>query len=431
MNVKPPIGELVCHKTFGHGRITEVCEQPNHSAVLMVQFFDVPGIKGFKVPDAFITTKYISTSSELVTEWLSTYTAFHCAICERQRDTLQEIDGEHICSECIERLPRCWECGTHMRRNRIGLAINEVFLMKYICTDCATKDYRQCNQCGNMHSISRRKNRFPRISDEVMLCENCIESKTIICDCCEENIFEKDATLVEGHPLCNVCYTKKSYICKTCGQYIFGNMCYPFLEGFCNVCGPTSVYEQYAAERIKHMGECVRKAFHSFQKCASTPLMTRLHKSYHSQYTNAKAFLSEIENSNKDFLYQMQLEHVQRLEKAPPYDTLLIDLWNLTLIVVSDLPQQISNYYEGVITATNFKQSSNYTWMSVHATRKKMKVSLSDGRIAYIWDKPYRFRAVTEFNKDFGMEFHGRYEVVQKDQYGDTSDFYIIGAIES
>lgn len=126
----------------------------------------------------------------------------------------------------------------------------------------------------------------------------------------------------------------------------------------------------------------------------------------------------------------MQLDQVQRFEQEPPYDTLLIDLWNLTLIIVYGLPQQIENYYDGVITATKFKQTSTYNWTYIHDKRKKTKVALPDGNTVYLWDKPYQFRAVTEFNKDFGMEFHGPHLEIEKDKYGATAEFYIIGAIE-
>lgn len=425
-----PIGEIVHHKSFGDGRIVEVCNQPNHSAIIKVQFFDVPDLKGFIVPNAFITTNNISTESKLVKEWLSSYTAFHCDICNRQKDNIQEIDGDRICSDCKKSLVRCWECGTYKRPNRIGLTTNISYFRRHICNDCLENYYHLCSHCGTMYSLPARQKAFPRIADDIMLCEDCLKEGTITCDCCEQHMFETNSVSIGKHRICSDCHTKRTYICKSCGQNTFNNRHYPFLPGFCIDCGPTVLYERYATEHISRMGAITRLSFHRFKEIETTPLMTRLHKKYHERYSAAKTALSEMHCNSNEFVYKMQLDQVQRFEQDPPYNTLLIDFWNLTLIIVYGLPQQIGNYYDGAITATKFKQTSAYSWTNIHDKRKKTKVVLPDGNTAFLWDKPYQFRAVTDFNKDFGMEYHGPHLVVEKDKYGDTAEFYIIGAIE-
>lgn len=433
MSIKLPIGEVVHHnsprESFGDGIITEIHEQKNHSAIIKVRFSSVPGTKGFQVPDAFIITKNLSSSSELVNTWLSTYTAFHCDVCMRQKDNIQEIDGDRICNDCKKSLIRCWECGSYKRTNRIGLTTKVSFLRKNICFDCLEKYYHQCNQCGTMFSLPARQKSFPRISDEIVWCEDCIKDGAITCDCCEQNIFEEDSVQVYDHCVCGECYTKQTYICKACGQYAFGERQYPFLPGFCVDCGPITLYEQYATGLISQMTTPIRMTFRRFKEIETTPLMTRLHKKYHEGYSSAQKALSEMHSNSDDVLFKMQVERVQQFEKARPFDTLLIDLWDLTLVIVYGLPQQIGNYYDGVITATNFKQASTYKWANIHDERKKTKVVLPDGKVAYVWDKPYQFRATTEYNKDFGMEFHGPNLVIEKDKYGATAKFYIIGAI--
>ena len=78
---------------------------------------------------------------------------------------------------------------------------------------------------------------------------------------------------------------------------------------------------------------------------------------------------------------------------------------------------------------TEITQSSLSLWNDVNIERSKAKTTWSDGRVFNLWDYPYNLRAVTNFDMDYRKEFvYGdlRYE---GNNYGDTSDFYIVGSL--
>ncbi len=52
-------------------------------------------------------------------------------------------------------------------------------------------------------------------------------------------------------------------------------------------------------------------------------------------------------------------------------------------------------------------------------------------KLLHISSKPYLLNAMTDYDRDYGNIYHGEDLVKEGNQYGDTSEFYIIGYTES
>ena len=58
------------------------------------------------------------------------------------------------------------------------------------------------------------------------------------------------------------------------------------------------------------------------------------------------------------------------------------------------------------------------------------KITLSNGKVMHLFEKPYILNAATKYDKDFRKEWRNGILDYEGNQYGDTSRFYIVGCIE-
>jgi len=57
-------------------------------------------------------------------------------------------------------------------------------------------------------------------------------------------------------------------------------------------------------------------------------------------------------------------------------------------------------------------------------------ISLSNGKNLKLWETPYILEAQTDYDKDYRKEWKNGYLEYEGNEYGDTSEFYIIGCLE-
>ena len=73
----------------------------------------------------------------------------------------------------------------------------------------------RCNVCG---VTLNEENAFELDGD--ILCEHCLEERSVICDCCGERISRERADGDEYTTLCNNCYIHRYTTCENCGILI-------------------------------------------------------------------------------------------------------------------------------------------------------------------------------------------------------------------
>lgn len=81
------------------------------------------------------------------------------------------------------------------------------------------------------------------------------------------------------------------------------------------------------------------------------------------------------------------------------------------------------------ITFTEFKKNKVSFWQDVDDVRKACRLPLDQNSVLCLWNRPYILKAATEFDKDFRKEWRNGVMVYEGNNFGDTTNFYIIGSV--
>lgn len=135
-----------------------------------------------------------------------------------------------------------------------------------------------------------------------------------------------------------------------------------------------------------------------------------------------------------------------------PFDVLYVRFFNkkywlaldLVIIFEYDIPKPViqsisSDYYSKAperdapnrITFTTFKKDKIGHWLSIDEERRAADIQISKDHILHLWNRPFVLEASTDYDKDFRKEWRDGYLEYEGNEYGDTSDFYIIGSVET
>ena len=112
-------------------------------------------------------------------------------------------------------------------------------------------------------------------------------------------------------------------------------------------------------------------------------------------------------------------------------DTLLIRIAGVCIVVIHTLPHKYSSISNqaGSWTMTELKQDGHFAFNIIDEDRTCKRMHWDDEKWLNIWSVPMHLRAVTNGDKDFRKEYIGGDLVYEGNEYGDTSDFYIIGTL--
>lgn len=84
---------------------------------------------------------------------------------------------------------------------------------------------------------------------------------------------------------------------------------------------------------------------------------------------------------------------------------------------------------EGTCTASAFKRNSSLLWHNVGHIHY-MTTAWDDEQKLQIWKHPFRLKAQTFSDMNYGNEYRWGELIVEGNRYGDTSDFYVIGELK-
>lgn len=243
----------------------------------------------------------------------------------------------------------------------------------------------------------------PYIDKDLHICECCADEKLGRCFSCDEWIDPEKSKYINYIYLCDDCYSKKVFTCKECGEKYYSDKTN---SKICDHCQTKKDFLKFV-ENIPFDNIVSKEiSFYSLKKTPTTVLMSRLRHCYGNINTE---------------------------ENKSPFDLLYITCLNRKYIVMWDIPHKIKQISKYECTMTEFKKSS-----LLYSDSYKLKICktlpLNDHQDLSIFEYPFNLRAQTDANKNYGNRFcyHGGDLVDEEygNQYGDTSDFCILGYIE-
>lgn len=104
-----------------------------------------------------------------------------CSTCGRAEDDVDEVQGEHLCRWCRDRLPTCEACGAPMRES-LPVEGDESGLLRVCDPRCGARiqDDIGCQRCKRIPADPNdvrqvtRWNRDDRTWDESYVCTTCV-----------------------------------------------------------------------------------------------------------------------------------------------------------------------------------------------------------------------------------------------------------------
>ena len=83
------------------------------------------------------------------------------------------------------------------------------------------KETRICSNCGIEHPLDT----MYQVEGD-WLCESCADRLTVVCDYCNERIYEENAVEDDTHTLCDHCFDEYYIRCADCGRIISRDRAY-------------------------------------------------------------------------------------------------------------------------------------------------------------------------------------------------------------
>nr|WP_330423124.1 hypothetical protein [Butyricicoccus sp. OF13-6] len=83
------------------------------------------------------------------------------------------------------------------------------------------KETRICANCGIEHPLDT----MYQVEGD-WLCESCADRLTVVCDHCNERIYEENAIEDDNHTLCDHCFDEYYIRCEDCGRIISRDRAY-------------------------------------------------------------------------------------------------------------------------------------------------------------------------------------------------------------
>ncbi len=396
------IGEQVNHKILGDGEIVAF-DHGQDNSYITVKFKNHNNVSRFQFPQIFTELKMLSSSSVLVCNAISMQP--FCELCGKSSNKLRIVSDKKVCPECAKTAVKCDNCNKTIFPNEIALEYSTMYgEKKHICKDCAKK-YKTCNYCGDIYNVESRIASFPKIPKNIDLCANCVDSVAVSCCECGNQYLENDViTLFNRDYMCRECAKKNNRTCTRCGEPF---IVFPSREStdLCDGCLEKKKHGELILEykgytSKKFSSECFIKYMNwtDYKNTKSVPLMTELRK------------------KNGILLIKLDMNY----DHSGHY-----------MIVVYDLPVRVRSMWNGRFTASSLKSANIFELIGIAKDMQNDIIqSLTlEGNCAEIWGSPIRLDAVTTYDMDYRKEWRGGYLDYQGNEYGDTTDFYIIGIL--
>lgn len=465
-------GLAVYHKKFGQGTISG-CE----GKVLDVVFPDLDAseqTKKFIFPDAFLN-KQLEAADGRIEKYIQCYIEEQtCSVCGRKNVSTNVIDGKRLCKSCEgKHTKKCPECGqVHLNENFSSVHLSVSPYYTSMCNECYSLYVHRCDKCQTsfiskspVYSFNGKKycsrcherlistcpicgevywdeqgKVLVKDGDYIRACPKCIQEKSFVCSVCERHVANEE--LVDskyipaekrvckscvdycsscGEPVddahsctffwktyCKDCVATKKVECPICGEEFI-----PEEEGqrLCPECTDSVAYIQ-KLKGIDFSAQCAKvMSVYSLDNMDRCKLFTNLYENCRSLYTGQAP-----RNGDEPFHYLVM--------SIPGYQA-----------VVTYLPREITARVKNSANVTMTELRSQKGRFRVHAAiehwleESDQILSINEGKVQLL-HYPVLIRAQTKYDKVYGKEWNGPDDYIEIGNYGDTTDFYIIGVLK-
>lgn len=360
----------------------------------------------FLVPQSFesagTSAPLLHSNNDEVNLWINNIHQMRlCSICQMPAKELNRYDDFRVCPNCEKEIVSCHHCGKKIIRS---ISKNDPWLCGYyFCDDCFEELFKVCSVCGKIRPSNQIvNNRF--LPQDRMVCEFCADEIQTICDGCGERFPNEQIKKIGGYSYCPDCYSDKTGICNCCKE--------PSIDlenGLCEACRAHKAYIDFVSSSDFFNQRIVRV-------CGDKRAMREL---------RTKRLMSRLNKSCTD----------------NPFDVLVFEGYvnyngrYLDLIIVPGIPGSWYNTIPSNYTMTEFKNDEGYKIRrkieKILDDKESITISVDDMHNLIIMYRAIVLRAMTYADMNYGDRWYGQDYCEEGNKYGDTSDFYIIGAVES
>lgn len=468
------IGILVKHKLWGNGIIED-----RHKDMLYVRFSGTSSkhrIIKFQLPDAFRKKHLMAlddTAEERIEQLLAEY---QCTVCKTDLLYTEPIDGKRYCMSCKSKNAKtCPYCGkAHMKDGMVPVIDQDYFYgLKYICKKCAEAETYVCGKCKSRYAIEYEK---PHTIKNILVCDTCYKRTIRTCSFCNQrfDLDDGDVFRERNEPVyvCPDCLELETVICQSCNQRKLNSMIVASKyiateELICTDCAKTCVtcetaMQEKDARKIfgkLYCPDCVKKHMKECAYCYEDFMPTTLQQEICPECDNAEKYIERLQKldfsacSYQELNYYT-LESIDRCElftnlyKSYLEDAgiagfnnigkprhLLIMRFRDYKLVITYLPKTVTDkvLHSCNVTMTEFRKRdgahSVYKGIKEWLDTSSQYIQTPAGKVRILL-YPVLLRVQTEFDKYYGKEWNGPGDYIEIGNYGDTTNFYIIGILE-
>ncbi|MBQ9167113.1 MAG: hypothetical protein IJX67_01725 [Oscillospiraceae bacterium] len=296
-----------------------------------------------------------------------------------------------------------------------------------------------CSLCGAEYW--RTEGETISTDDEyVQVCPECIQKKTVVCSACDQHVLMEDIVNSKYIPaekrICKRCVEH----CSSCGEPVDDERsCTYFWKTYCKECETAKKAEcpvcgeEYIPDNDNQ---------HLCPDCMdSVAFMEKLQEIDFSSQVAKVMSVYALDNMDRCKLFTNLYENCRALHTGKetrndeePYHYLVMTIIGYKA-VVTYLPREIT---------TRVQPSANVTMTELRSTKGRYRVraaidrwvdesdhtlNIREGEVQLL-HYPVLIRAQTEYDKVYGKEWNGPDDYIEIGNYGDTTDFYVVGVLK-
>ena len=468
------IGQCVKHIAWGTGIIQHMGEN-----TIVVEFpdrIDGPSDVKFQFPDSF-EKGFLSTEDHNLREYIATLADERtCSICGANGVQTKLIDGKRHCRRCEEQYTvYCPVCKKNHIKDKI------TFIDKYggfldrilLCSDCASEKSFTCDSCKGRFLMQYQASKYR----DRTLCKRCYTAAMSECRYCGEVFdreFGKFAYMESGFTyVCSKCAEQHTFVCSSCNNRKVNEVMAEskYLRKGKNLCQKCVAYCQSCGEALEkenavnvysetYCGDCWNKKSRECTICGErfvekeeseccpdcVEMKAYIERLRKIDWLSAKAKFvdySMLENVDRCQLFTNMFVHCmgkyhpeQRWyynELSEPVHLLVLKLYGWR-IVTTYLPQSVFGKVKPseILTLTHFRSRKGRVEVSkaidMWLDKSIERLHTGVGEVILL-DYPVRLRTQTAFDKIYGKQWNGPDDYIEIGNYGDTTNFYMIGIV--
>lgn len=468
------VGCAVLHKTWGQGLI-ESCDRD----IISVRFSATQKgeeVTKFYLPDAFRKGFLVAADCNADKCIQQLLTEYKCAICGADVVHTEPIDGKRFCISCkTQHTKICPHCGVlHAKTAMLPVIDDNYFYERtLICKTCAEAETFVCDRCGDRYSKDYQE---PLKIGSRSLCNACYEAVARTCHFCGSQFNLDDGAAFfrnSGYVhVCPGCLEQETFICRKCGNRklkvsMVSSKYIPLEDQVCDTCTTTcavcntAIYKQNAKQVFGKLycPECFKTLMEECPCCGEEYIPQNSSQKMCPDCIEMEAYVCRLVNLDfcsraykainyysLDYIDRCQLftslyENCSELDNHDKFNSDSYEPFHFLVMslvgyktVITHLPKKVTGKVKCSenITMTEFRSRkgkfSVYTAIEQWIDRSTHYMETSAGKMQVL-SYPVRLRVQTKYDKIYGKEWNGPDDYIEIGNYGDTTDFYIIGIL--